>query len=386
MPFLENREFSRISMEIERQIKRDRKKSLDEVKILVLGTAESGKSTFTKQMKVIQGKGFDTLEREEARKTILSNLLTSTCIILKCYISDLKKTEEEQAEKLLESLNDQSPYAPMKEFISKRFMESVYMITFWGEKYFPKKEHKQLTNYLLEYSEELLNYLSPEEEKYMYYYLRQFLGEGKINNEGRHLHQNERRLELLRCVFDEYKFTELLLSWNMVKLPDSALYFFANADRILEKKYVPTNEDIVRMRKSTIGINETVVNFGDVSFRLVDVGGQRTERKKWIHCFEGVSSVIFIASLAEYNQSLVEDPSANRLLESIALFKTIFNIPWIEQTSVILFLNKRDIFKEKIKYFKLKDTFEDYMGEERDFSQAKQFIMEKFTEVAQAYR
>ena len=95
MPFLENREFSRISMEIERQIKRDRKKSLDEVKILVLGTAESGKSTFTKQMKVIQGKGFDTLEREEARKTILSNLLTSTCIILKCYISDLKKTEEE---------------------------------------------------------------------------------------------------------------------------------------------------------------------------------------------------------------------------------------------------------------------------------------------------
>ena len=70
-------------------------------------------------------------------------------------------------------------------------------------------------------------------------------------------------------------------------------------------------------------VQETVLQFGEVNFLLVDVGGQRSERRKWIHCFEHVSSIIFIASLAEYNMYLVEDPTVNRLDESIALFITI---------------------------------------------------------------
>ena len=70
------------------------------------------------------------------------------------------------------------------------------------------------------------------------------------------------------------------------------------------------------MRRATSGIQETLLTFGEVNFRLVDVGGQRSERKKWIHCFEDVSSIIFIASLAEYNLSLVEDVAVNRLGEN----------------------------------------------------------------------
>ena len=201
-----------------------------------------------------------------------------------------------------------------------------------------------------------------------------------------HMVENERRIALLRNIFDDYKFTELLLSWNMFKLPDSALYFFANADRILEKQYVPSNKDILRMRKATSGITKTVITFGDVAFRLVDAGGQRTERKKWIHCFEDVSSLIYIASLAEYHQTLVEDPTANRLKESVALFKTIFSIPWIKQSSIILFFNKKDIFKEKIKYFKLKNTFEDYVGDETDLFETIPFIIKLFTGIPQTHR
>ena len=64
----------------------------------------------------------------------------------------------------------------------------------------------------------------------------------------------------------------------MFHLPDSALYFLANADRFLEEKYVPTNEDILKMRKTTSGIAETMITFGDMIVRFVDVGGQRTER------------------------------------------------------------------------------------------------------------
>ena len=37
-------------------------------------------------------------------------------------------------------------------------------------------------------------------------------------------------------------------------------------------------------------------------FLVVDVGGQRSERRKWIHCFDDVRAIIFLEGLAGYNQ------------------------------------------------------------------------------------
>lgn len=49
-------------------------------------------------------------------------------------------------------------------------------------------------------------------------------------------------------------------------------------------------------------------------YRMVDVGGQRSERRKWIHCFENVTSIMFLVALSEYDQVLVE--SANEVVLS----------------------------------------------------------------------
>ena len=121
------------------------------------------------------------------------------------------------------------------------------------------------------------------------------------------------RADLLREVWSNYKFRDSLGSLTLYKLPDSALYLLSHFERILADGFLPASEDIIRMRRATSGIQETLLTFGEVNFRLVDVGGQRSERKKWIHCFEDVSSIIFIASLAEYNLQLVEDQTVNRL-------------------------------------------------------------------------
>ena len=48
-------------------------------------------------------------------------------------------------------------------------------------------------------------------------------------------------------------------------------------------------------------------------FNMFDVGGQRSQRKKWIHCFDDVDCVLFVSALSEYDQVLLEDSSVNRM-------------------------------------------------------------------------
>jgi guanine nucleotide-binding protein subunit alpha len=52
---------------------------------------------------------------------------------------------------------------------------------------------------------------------------------------------------------------------------------------------------------------------------MFDVGGQRSERKKWIHCFENVTSIIFCVALSEYDQVLLEESSQVRPLRYLQL-------------------------------------------------------------------
>ena len=95
---------------------------------------------------------------------------------------------------------------------------------------------------------------------------------------------------------------------------------------------------------------------------MLDVGGQRSERRKWIHCFDCVTAVIFCASLSEYDQVLREDDSQNRMKESILLFDEICNSPWFRDTTFLLFLNKTDLFREKIPRVPLSVCFPDFPG------------------------
>ena len=112
--------------------------------------------------------------------------------------------------------------------------------------------------------------------------------------------------------------------------------------------FVPTTNDILRSRVKTTGIIEINFLLKGMNFRVFDVGGQRSERKKWIHCFEDVTSIIFLVALSEYDLVLVEDDTANRMQESLKLFDSICNNKYFVNTAFILFLNKKDSFEEKV--------------------------------------
>ena len=161
------------------------------------------------------------------------------------------------------------------------------------------------------------------------------------------------------------------------QLADSTQYLMDNLDRIAQDDYVPSTQDILFSRSKTVGICEVCFDVEDAHFKMVDVGGQRSERTKWIYCFENVNSIIFFAALSEYNLTLFEDPSVNRMHESLKLFDEIVNAKWFKSTPIILFLNKSDLFKKKIKTFPLSHTFPDYDGPD-EFDAACKFVKGKF--------
>jgi len=83
-------------------------------------------------------------------------------------------------------------------------------------------------------------------------------------------------------------------------------------------------------------------------FHVFDVGGQKSERKKWINCFDSVTAVIFVASMSCYDEKMFEDQEKNSMVDQLELFEKICNEPVFVKTSMILFLNKKDLFQNKL--------------------------------------
>jgi len=152
-------------------------------------------------------------------------------------------------------------------------------------------------------------------------------------------------------------------SRSKFQLPDSTAYFYSRLNEISAPTYNPTTQDILRSRKMTMGVQETEFTLNTTKFRLVDVGGQRSMRKRWIACFDGVTALLFVAAVSEYDQVLAEDQTCNRVVEAITLFGEVINSRWFDKSCIILFLNKRDLFAEKITRVPLSNTFPEFKGD-----------------------
>lgn len=90
--------------------------------------------------------------------------------------------------------------------------------------------------------------------------------------------------------------------WNM----DATPYYLNEIFRIADPDFEPTEDDMVMTRVRTTGIVVTNVMEAPYTYQVVDVGGQRSERRKWIHCFDDVRAIIFLEGLAGYNQGAVD--------------------------------------------------------------------------------
>ncbi|KAF9275899.1 guanine nucleotide-binding protein subunit alpha [Mortierella alpina] len=289
---------------IENQLRRDRMQMRNEVKMLLLGAGESGKSTILKQMKLIHDGGYSKEEREAFKEIIFSNTFQSMRVILEA----MDKME-----------------LPL--------------------------HHEANRNYAI-----IIMSLPPQiEGEYMPHEVAVAVQNLWVDPNVQEAFQRSR----------EYQ------------LNDSAKYYFDSIDRIAKPNYVPTDQDVLRSRVKTTGITETRFVIGDLTYMMFDVGGQRSERKKWIHCFENVTAIVFLVAISEYDQLLFEDETVNRMQEALTLFDSICNSRWFVKTSIILFLNKIDRFKEKLPISPMRKYFPDYEGGD-DYDQGLQYILNRF--------
>uniref|UniRef100_A0AAQ4QPA8 Guanine nucleotide-binding protein G(o) subunit alpha n=1 Tax=Gasterosteus aculeatus aculeatus TaxID=481459 RepID=A0AAQ4QPA8_GASAC len=306
------------SKAIEKNLKEDGVTAAKDVKLLLLGAGESGKSTIVKQMKIIHEDGFSGDDVKQYKPVVYSNTIQSLAAIVRAmdtlgleYGDKERKADAKMVCDVVSRMEDTEPYSA--ELLSA-------MIRLWSDS------------------------------------------------------------AIQECFSRAREY----------QLNDSAQYYLDSLDRIGATDYQPTEQDILRTRVKTTGIVETHFTFKNLHFRLFDVGGQRSERKKWIHCFEDVTAIIFCVALSGYDQVLHEDETTqaapiddfgphkppecrNRMHESLKLFDSICNNKWFKETSIILFLNKKDIFEKKITKSSLSICFPEYTGPDT-YLEGKEYI------------
>jgi GTPase SAR1 family protein len=168
------------------------------------------------------------------------------------------------------------------------------------------------------------------------------------------------------------------------QIADCADYFFDKIEEIVDDGYKPTFADLVRIRLRTTGIIESEFDVNDIKIKMIDVGGQKNERRKWIHAFDKVNGVLFIVALNGYDQCCFEDSSKNRLIESLEIFEHLLETECFKKTPFILFLNKTDLFRKAITRVSLSKLFPGYSGP-MEYEQSLLFIRSKFEDIAKKH-
>ncbi|KAF7359644.1 Heterotrimeric G-protein alpha subunit, GPA3-like protein [Mycena venus] len=347
---------------INRQISDDSKRPKKECKILVLGPGESGKSTIVKQMRLIHQAGFNERERAEYRSTIYRNVLDSAValarVVRRVGLAALGEEEREWARAVLRAF----PVEPGARGMGDGERESKE-VGGTDEDGTRGSVEVGLDPVPFTLAEERTRSRSP------YFYDGLAQTHAVLTPALADAIWHVARVPAVERLVDENPAEFCLI--------DSAGYFFSSIHRIAAPTYVPSEEDVLRARAQSTAIIETRFWMGDLMIHMFDVGGVRSERKKWIHCFESVTSIIFCTALSEYDQVLLEERKVNRMRESLYLFESVINSRWFLRTSVFLFLNKIDVFKRKLPKIPFARFFPEYEGG-NDLQRAAKYILWKF--------
>ncbi|KAI0074232.1 G-alpha-domain-containing protein [Panus rudis PR-1116 ss-1] len=181
-----------------------------------------------------------------------------------------------------------------------------------------------------------------------------------------------------------------LLRRRGIRLGDSAEYYMEHLDRIASRKYEPSDDDVLRARLRTLGVQEHKLVFENTApksenghtWAIYDVGGSRTSRAAWLPFFDDAQAILFLAPINCFDEPLAEDPRVNRLQDSMILWKAIVKSKLLATCAIVLFLNKFDLLAEKIRSgVKASDYIQNFEGKEADAGQLANYFRSRFKHI-----
>ncbi|XP_064629902.1 G protein alpha i subunit-like isoform X2 [Lineus longissimus] len=305
------------SRSIDHQLDEDRERRQKEIQLLILGGAGSGKSTFIKQLRIHHGDGYPDIERSKLKSHVYDNVADAIHVVL---VSMPKF-----------NIEFQDPH--IQEIAAKFQRDCPWTVHLYRTGSPDEDETVAGKKALL---------LSPTNSEKVQKFNKDFI-------------TLVRTPEFKQCYAKREEF----------EIPPSQgeEYFLDHLDRVMSSNYIPTLQDILFIRKPTLGVQEHAFTVDGLDYRVIDVAGQKNQRKKWIHFFEGVTAVIFFASLSGFDETLEEDHNLNNLQDSLQIFSEVSQNEFLDKTDIVMFLNKHDVLLSKLKKKSIKGCFPDYEGD-----------------------
>jgi len=158
-------------------------------------------------------------------------------------------------------------------------------------------------------------------------------------------------------------------------------------------KYMPSDDDVLKARLKTVGVSEykfemefTAGRDSGTEWRIVDVGGSRSQRPTWAPFFDDVDAIIFLAPISGFDQVLAEDKNVNRLEDSVLLWKAVCSNKLLANVDLVLFLNKCDLLEKKLKSgIQLTKYVRTYGDRGNDLDSVSKYLRGKFSAIHREY-
>jgi len=356
----EDERAKRISNLIDDEIKKDSARRRDarkrEVKVMLLGQAESGKSTLQKQFQLYYASTTLDYERPSWRPVVYFNVIKAVRMILDELDYEFSRARAKEPlptvteEVPVNSADEANPWSSEVETAVGRLRVKLLPLVAIEDTLASELSGGVLFSggrsgaYVRSGWQALVTpswAISNNQPT-----VRQ--ASEVINLTGKTLNAT---VDALKSLWDHHVVRHLL-DTRQLRLDESAPFFLSNIHRIAKPDYVPTNDDILNVRLQTLGIMEHTfpINMGGLTYdwKLYDVGGARGQRHAWVPYFDDATAIIFLTPISAFDQYLDEDPKTNRIDDSLQLFTAICSNKLLKDAHLVLLLNKTDLLKKKL--------------------------------------
>ncbi|KAJ7354516.1 guanine nucleotide binding protein, alpha subunit [Mycena albidolilacea] len=366
-----------IDEDIKREAVRRQSERRKEVKVMLLGQAESGKSTLQKQFQLYHASHTLEVERPSWRIVVYANLIKAVRTILaeldyefSLSLDEYPWTSEGSAptdvsaqNEILELRRNLLPLISLEGSLLSELSEGISFVGHRRGTLFPPRKGmftRSGTRPVTDLRDSTNAIVA-------------------VNRAAQVLGMTVHVIEALW----RHRSVEHMLRARKLRLDESGLFFLSEVRRIAQPDYIPSTDDMLHVRLQTVGVIEHSMKVntvgGNYIWRIYDVGGTRSQRPAWCSYFDDVNALIFLAPISAFDQYLEDDPLTNRIHDSVELLTSICANKLLKDAQLILLLNKVDILRKKLESgVQIRQYIVSYGNRPNNYSTAAEYFRTHF--------